>query len=184
MKRVFSCLTAVLILISAFGFTGRVQAAGPITYVESKSVKGKGVVFVFQATGYKNKDVKGATLVLFSDDYKVSCHVNKKESKIVCVASNGLTQYAGAIGFLTVAGQTFAVNIPAEHPGHGGSISCPEGTTPGADVTFFTSSESTTTFFVPGSTISEVRNNAEGFLGEVLISIEDIGPLHCDETPQ
>lgn len=186
MKRVFSFLMALTVLLSAFAWTGAAQAAGSLTYIGSKYVWGKGVVFVFEGSGLKNKDLKGATLFVGSNEYKLSCSVNKQAGKVVCVAGGGLTKYAGDIGFATLAGQSFAVTIPGRTlpETKNTSLSCPEGTVPGADVTFFTSEETTTMFFVTGSTSGAVRNSAENMLGEFLLSIEEIGKLYCGEEPK
>lgn len=186
MKRIFSLLMAAVVLWSVFGFAGRVQAAGTLTYVGSKFVWGKGVVFVFEGSGFKNKDLKNATLMIGSNVYKLSCSVNKEAGKVICVAGGALTKYVGETGFIALAGRSFAVTIPGRTlpATKSTSLTCPAGTVLGAYVTFFTNDETTTTFFVTGSTSTAVRNSAENMLGEFLLSIEQIGSLYCGEEPR
>lgn len=163
-------------------------AAGTITFTGARFVWGKGVVFVFEATGYKNSDVKGAVLTIGSKSFNVHCTVNKKDEKIVCVAGSGLARYAGQMGILSVAGHAFYVIIPSKpalRPGSGGgSLSCPEGTVPGADVTFLTGGGGELTVFISGSTLTEVHNSAESWVdGSDIVAIDSIGNLYCGEEP-
>lgn len=184
MRRVFSFLMAAAVLFSVFGMAGTARAAGSLTYIESRFVWGKGVVFVFEGTGFKNKDLKGAILFVESNDYKLSCWVNKDEGKVICVASGGLTQYAGETGVITLAGRSFTVIIPGRHISTGDdSIICPEGTEPGANVTFETGGGGTYTDFVSGASRSEVQNNAESWVdGSDLVDILSVGSLYCSES--
>lgn len=187
MKRIFSVLMAAVVFLSVFGVVGTAQAAGSLTYIESRFVWGKGVVFVFEGTGFKNKDLKGAILFVESSDHKLSCWVNKDEGRVICVAGSGLTRYAGEIGFITLAGQVFTVIIPAMHlPAAGdGTITCPEGTEPGADVTFETGGGDTFTTFISGATRSEVQGTAQSWVdGSDLVGVLSVGELYCGETPQ
>jgi hypothetical protein len=39
------------------------EAAGMITYLDGRYVWGKGIVFVFDAPGYRNKDVRNANIL-------------------------------------------------------------------------------------------------------------------------
>ncbi len=184
MKKIIVLGIAVIVLISTLWFSaGSATAAGTITYRESHFVWGKGVVFIFDATGYKNSDVKGATLTIGSSTFDVHCTVNKKAGKIICVAGSGLTQYAGQIGILTLAGHAFYVKIPDRSvppPSVNGNPSlCPPGTESGAMVSFFTSDETIETHFVSGSTLAQVQSNAENMLNDFLRGIEGIGDLSC-----
>jgi hypothetical protein len=186
MRRVFSFLMAAVVVLSVLGITGTAHAAGSLAYIESRFVWGKGVVFIFEGTSLKNKDLKGAILFIESSDYKLSCWVNKDEGKVICVASGGLTQYAGEAGVITLAGRTFTVIIPGRTiPVHNESISCPEGTVPGANVTFETGGGDTFTTFVSGASRSEVQDNAESQVdGSDFVDILSIGNLYCSEIPQ
>ena len=150
-------------------------------------VWGKGIVFVFEALGFRNRDVRGVELFVGSNFHDLGCTVNKEEGKIICVASAGLTQYAGQTGIIYLAGQIFYVIIPGRSLGAGAisSISCLEGTSAGADITFETGGGGTFSIFVPGSTRSEVQSNAESYVdGSDLIGIDSIGDLYCGEEPR
>jgi hypothetical protein len=176
---------AAAVLWSAFGMAGTARAAGILTYIESRFVWGKGVVFVFEAEGFKNKDLKGAILFVESNDYKLSCWVNKDAGKVICVAGGGLTQYAGQTGVITLAGRSFTVTIPGRTiPADGdASLVCPEGSEPGANVTFQTGGGGTYTDFVAGESRSEVQDSAESWLdGSDLVSILSVGSLYCNES--
>jgi len=187
MKKMFLLLMAVAMFASAFGLqVGMAQADGSlIVYEGSLFVWGKGIVFQFDAEGYRNKDVKNATIHIGSDFYDLFCWVLKEEGKIVCNAQGGLTQFAGETGIIYLGGQIFYVIIP----GRAGapeeseeSFTCESGV-PGADVTFFTSDETLETYFISGSTLAEVQDNAENWLGGYLISIVEIGELYCGQEP-
>jgi hypothetical protein len=186
MRKIVLAVVAVLFLVYTFGFsTGAATAEGIITYREAHFVWGKGIAFVFDASGYRNRDVKDATLTIGSTLFKVHCSVNKKEGKIVCVAGSGLTQYAGMTGILTVAGQAFYVTIPARPAqplGGTGSLTCPEGSELGANVVFRTGGgDITSPIFFSGSTLAEVRTSAESWVdGSDIVGIESIGSLFCE----
>lgn len=184
MKRSFSILMMAVLLVSAFGFSAKPASAagGAISYRDGHYVQGKGVAFIFDASGYRNKDIKGATIYVGSDFFDLGCVVVKKESKIVCVVRGDITGYAGQTGVIFLAGQVFYVIIPGRSSSDNGTFSCPEGTIMGADVTFETGGGDTVTFFVPGSTISEVQSNAKSYIdGSDIVGILDIGDLYCSE---
>ncbi len=188
MKKIMALVLAVMVLLGTFWFsTGHVTAAGTITYSGARFVLGKGVVFVFEASGYRNRDIKDATLSIGSSSFDVHCTVNKEAGKIICVAGSGLTQYAGQTGILYLAGHAFYVTIPVRsYPPSGngdGSLSCPQGLSSGANVTFGLDQGGTETTFVPGATLAEVQDRANNWLGGYYVSIESIGGLHCDVAP-
>ena len=186
MRRVFSFLMTAVVLLSVFGMAGPVQAAGSLTYIESRFVWGKGIVFIFEGTDLKNKDLKGAILFVGLNDHKLSCWVNKDDGKVICTAGGGLTQYAGETGVITLAGQSFTVTIPGRTfpTSGGGPITCPEGTESGADVTFETGGGDTVTFFISGTSRSEVQASAASWVdGSDIAGIVSIGSLYCAEIP-
>jgi len=188
MKKFMSFVITIVVLVCTFWLSvGSSAAAGTITYTGARYVWGKGIAFVFEASGYKNKDLKNASLTIGSKSFDLHCRLNKEKDKIVCVAGGGLTQYAGKTGILSVAGHAFYVTIPSKPalPLGNGSLSCPEGTEPGADVQFTLEGEGTWTNFIGGSTLSEVRQNAENT--EVVKaggSIDSIGDLYCRDLSQ
>ncbi len=191
MKKIISFTMAVVILACTLWFsTGSATAAGTITYLGARFVWGKGVVFIFEASGYRNRDVKGATLSIGSSSFDVHCTVNKKAGKIICVAGGGLTQYTGQTGILYLAGHAFYVVIPARPllPSGSGSavpLSCPPGTEPGADVTFLTGGGDHHTEFIPGATLGEVSQQAESMTapGGDWTNVLSIGSLYCNQRP-
>lgn len=185
MKKLFGAVMALAVFVSASLFgPDRAGAAGIITYRGGSFVWGKGVVFVFEASGYHNRDVRDASILVGSDPYDLHCTVNKQDGKIVCVAGGKLTRFAGQTGVIYLAGQMFYVTIPAKPARSSGnaSLSCPPGQVPGAEVVFRTTGgDLTPPFFITGSTLAEVRNSAENWLGFDFESIEEIGPLECGE---
>ena len=183
MRKVLLAVLAVVILICTAGFSaGGASAAGIISYSDGRFVWGKGVVFVFDATGYRNRDVRHSRILVSSDLYDLYCSVDKSAGKIVCVASGGLTRFARQTGIIYLAGQIFYVTIPDRILfSNGNGFSCPSGTTRGANVTFLMNDESTFTTFVSGSTLSQVNKSAGKLLGEVAVSIQGTGNLFCGE---
>ena len=113
MRKVVSLLMAMVVLASAFLFSAsKAQAAGIISYLDGRFIWGKGIVFLFEADGFKAKDLKGANIFAGSDYHKLHCSINKDEGRIVCVASGGLTEFADQTGVIYLAGQIFYVTIP------------------------------------------------------------------------
>jgi len=133
MKKFFSLLIAIVVLVSAFSFSAsKAQAAGLITFADGRFIWGKGIVFQFDASEVKNKDLKGANIFAGSDYHKMYCSYNDDTEKIVCVLSGGLTEFAGQTGVIYLSGQIFYVTMPAMGlpPGDSGTVSedetCPE----------------------------------------------------------
>ena len=170
---------------SAFGAQlSPARAAGPITYDGVQYVTGVGVLFRFQAEGFRNKDLKDATIYVGGDYYPLSCWAHPEDGYVLCSLPGGMTEFAGQTGIIYLGGYMFYVVIPGRSNGEteDQSLTCSEGV-PGADVTFFTSNETLETFFVAGATLSEVQSNAESWLGDALIDIEEIGDLYCGQEP-
>jgi hypothetical protein len=113
MKKILSLVMVAIVLASAFWVPAEsARAAGLITYRGGVFVEGKGIAFVFDAPGYRNRDVKAADIFLHSSFYDLGCTVNREEDKIVCVLRGGLTEYAGETGVIHLAGHVFYVTIP------------------------------------------------------------------------
>lgn len=171
MKKIMSLVITIVILVGTLWFSvGKATAAGTITYVGTHFVWGKGAVFIFEASGYRNRDVKYASLSIGPDSFKVHCTVNKKAEKILCVAGSGLTRYAGQIGILTVAGHAFYVIIPDKPSLCYGD---------GANVTFLLPQDGPYTEFVSGSTLAEVQQKAQKIADNLGASITGIGNFVC-----
>jgi len=188
MKKTWMILLAVAVFVSALGMqVNRAKADGYIVYEDAQYVVGTGIVFTFEAEGFRNKDLKNANIWVGSDFYDLYCWVRKAEGKILCVAWGSLTKFAGQTGIIYLGGQIFYVIIPNKHgiPDDGDqSLTCPDGFVSGADVTFLTSVPSFLTFFIEGATDSEVFNSATSFLGGFFVDIDSIGSLYCSEISE
>jgi hypothetical protein len=185
MKKIISFVMIVGVLVGTFWLSvSKTFAAGTITYTGAHYVWGKGIAFTFDASGYKNKDLKNATLTVGSSSFDIHCRLNKEKDRIICVAGGGLTQYAGQMGILYVAGHAFYViipNRPALPVGEGsGPLACSDGTEAGAMVTFLTGGGDTISRFVHGSTLAEVSSNAGSWVdGSDIKRVLSIGGLEC-----
>lgn len=184
MKKVSLLLVALAIVASALGLqASRAQAAGSITYANSAYVEGKGIVYVFDATGFRNKDLKGASIYVGSDFYDLFCWVTEDKEQIVCNAQGGLTQFAGQTAILYFAGHIFYVGVPAASAPkeEAGPLVCPEGLVLGADVMVDFDGDLIGPFFVPGSTLAEVQSQAESWFEGWPFEI--VSELYCSTPP-
>jgi type 1 fimbria pilin len=162
MKKFMSLIAILLVLVCTLWFSaGNTSAAGTITFTGARFIWGKGVVFVFEASGYRNSDVKDASITIGSKSFDVHCTVNKKEEKIVCVAGGGLTWYAGQTGVVYLAGQGFYVTIPSRSLTAAG---CGGSTVMGANVTFQAAEGDPQSYFLAGQTLGDVGNSANSLM--------------------
>lgn len=184
MKKSLLLLMGLAIFVSALGVS-RAQAADWINFAEGAYVEGKGIVFIFDATGYRNRDVKGASIYVGSDLYDLFCWVTEDKEHIVCNAQGGLTQFAGQTAIIYLAGQIFYVTIPSR----GGPkedaapLVCPTGLVTGADVMVDFGDGPEGPYFVPGSTLADVQSQAESWFSEAE-AIEIVSSLYCGEEPR
>lgn len=199
MKRILLVLMAVVLLATVFGFdTGQANAASLITYVDGRYVWGKGIVFVFKADGFKNRDVRGATIFAGSNFHDLGCTVNKEADLIVCVLRGGLTEYAGETGIIYLGGQIFYVTIPDRILPQVAPLICGEFEMIGAEVTFYIDLSNTLTnpisgqiafsytFFISGNTLQEVQQLAQEMVDDsagFFTGFEIISGLQCGEMP-
>jgi hypothetical protein len=159
------------------------KGGGYITYEGAQYVVGTGIVFTFEAEGFRNKDLKNATIYVGSDFYDLYCWVRKAEGRILCVARGSLTQFASQTGIIYLGGQIFYVIIPNKHgiPEESDeTLTCEDGLVPGADVTV-DFGEFTDIVFVPGSTLAEVQSQAESWFSE--LDFEITSGLYCSQAP-
>lgn len=128
LSRSVALFISIVVFLSSF-------AANPlsksVTFLEARYVPGTGIVLLFETTGLKKSDLRGATINVHSNQYDLSCSFKdagkNDETKIVrCVASGGLTEYAGESFTAFLAGYGFSGIVPAEKIGEASS-SCPEG---------------------------------------------------------
>jgi hypothetical protein len=191
LKKALSLGVAIVVFLSMFSFhPGTAKAAGIVTYRGGLFVWGKGVVFVFEGSGFRNKDVKGADIFAGSNFHDLYCNVNKDEDeKIVCVAGGRLAEYAGEAGVIHLAGQVFYVTIPAkpstsklavgEAGGTGGDGSvC---SVLGANVRFDDVDGDSSTEFVRGNTMAEVIASANATLASDadLVGYGIVSDIYC-----
>lgn len=195
-------LSIVMIIVSLFSLhTTRAQAAGIITYGGSLFVVGKGTVFVFNADGFRNKDLRNVTIFVGSNFHNLGCSANKGDGRIVCVIRGGISdEYAGETGIIHLGGQIFYVAIPGrieridpeedegeEGSGGSGESGCAEPTVSGADVEFTDIDQISSTEFVPGETLDEVNADAQNQLSQDpdLKGYKVVSPLKCgEEAPE
>jgi hypothetical protein len=181
MRKLLSVIIVTVVLISTLWVSvGRAQASGLVTYRGGLFVWGKGVVFVFEGTDFRNKDVKGTSIFAGSSMHALSCSVNKDEGRIVCVAGGGLTEFAGETAVIHLAGQVFYVTMPGKpsQVAGAGAGGC-EGVL-GADVTFEDIDGLFSTEFVEGDTIEEVQAAADQALASDPDLVDyQLGNLYC-----
>jgi len=170
MKKIFLGLMALAVFISVLGMqVGQAKAEGYITYEGAQYVVGTGIVFTFSAEGYRNRDLKDATLLLNSDFYDLYCWVRKEEGKILCVAWGSLTEFAGDTGIIFLGGQIFYVIIPNKHgiPDNGAQTpTCGQGEVLGAEYMVDFGSGFDGPYFVPGDTLGEADVQAQSWFGD------------------
>jgi hypothetical protein len=192
MRRLLSLGLIIGVFLSLFAAAaGKAQAAGLITYRGGLYVWGKGIVFVFDASGYRNKDVKDANIFVGSNFHHLGCTVNQEEDKIVCVLRGGLTQYAGETGVIYLGGQVFYVIIPdrtiPEEIAAEETLVCSETESMGAWVTFtfdfFGQFEFSFEEFVEGASAEEVESTAAQMLEDDPFLIKyEVGEFGCFEV--
>lgn len=126
LSRIVAVLLSVVVFLSSF-------AANPlsksVTFIEARYVPGTGIVLLFDSTGLKKSDLRGASIIVHSNEYKLSCSFKdagkKDDAKVVrCVASGGLSQWAGETFIAYLAGYSFSGIVPAEKSN---APICPEG---------------------------------------------------------
>jgi hypothetical protein len=186
MKKAYLLLMALAVFVSALGFqVNRARADGYIIYEDAQYVVGTGILFTFEAEGFRNKDLKNATIYVGSDFYDLYCWVRKQEGKILCVAWGSLTQFAGQTGVIYLGGQIFYVIIPNRHgtPGAGGQPpTCEQGELLGAEYMVDFGSGYEGPYFVPGDTLDEADQQAGSWFGE--FDYYRVNGLVCGEEPQ
>ena len=156
-------LITISVFLSTLAFqAGHVKAATPITYADGRFMWGEGVVFIFEATGYRTRDVRDTTIFVGSNFHELGCKVNKEKTRIVCIGRGGLTEYAGQTGIIHLAGQLF-------------------------NVTFYYAEGQPDTYFIPGNALAEVQQTVQSWMddSEGYITVFAIaGGLVCGAMPQ
>lgn len=188
MKKLFLVLMTLVLAVSALGLqVSRAQAGGPITYERMSFVIGKGIVYIFAAEGYRQKDLRDASIFVGGDDHDLFCWVSQERDHIICNAQKGLTQFAKQTAIIHLAGQVFYVEIPHARGPHENSalpLVCEDGMTLGADVMvdYGYGDGWEGPYFVEGSTFAEVQAQAENLFEEFLFEIVS-EELYCAYIP-
>jgi hypothetical protein len=110
-------LTMLLVSLLAVIFA---TAAAPavvkrMTLVETVFLREKGVTFKFQVEGnFRESDLKGY-LVVEGKSLKLRCNYNDGAGLLNCTAPGGTAKFAGTSGYITMAGFSFVVYIPARN---------------------------------------------------------------------
>ncbi|GEM_PF-2063374 len=184
MRKMFLFLMMLTVLVSTLGVqTTKARADGLITYEGGEFVVGVGILFTFDASSYRNKDLKNATIYVGSDFYDLNCWVRKEDGEILCSVRGGLTQFAGQTAIIYLAGQIFYVTIPRPGgPNDDSSLSCTDGLVSGADVMVDFGSGPDGPYFVPGNTLAEVQSLAESWFSGAT-SIDIVSGLYCSAEP-
>lgn len=172
MKKILSFFVAMGVVVSTLWVSvSRAEAAGLITFRGGVYVWGKGIAFVFDASGLRNRDVRDATIFVHSNFHDLGCTVNKEEAKIVCVLRGGLTEHAGETGVIYLAGQVFYVTIPGmnllEEEDSEEVAACEEWEVLGTWVTFeYYNGEYYSEEFIEAESLEEVESAASDIAAE------------------
>jgi len=183
MKKTLFLLMVFAILASAFGVqVERARAEGTITYSEAAYVQGKGFVFIFDASGFRNKQLKNSSIYVGSDFYDLFCWVAEDKEHIVCNAQSMLLPFVGQTGIIYLAGYIFYVEIPhAGGPKEDTTPTCDQGEVLGANYMVDFGSGFEGPYFVPGATLAEADLQAESWFGD--FDYYRVGGLVCDFPP-
>jgi hypothetical protein len=186
MKRFISLGMLLIVLAAALGIpAGAAKADGFIVYEGAQFVVGTGIVFTFEGEAFRSRDFKGANIFVGSDFYDLYCWVRKGETRIVCVASGGLTEFAGQTGVIYLAGQIFYVTIPFKHgsaESGGQSLTCEDGEVLGAEYMVDFGSGPDGPYFVPGDTLDDADALAAIWFAQA-VDYYGVNGLVCDEEP-
>lgn len=191
MRKVLLSILVVFMLLSVFSFSpSRAHAAGIIQYAGGSFVIGKGISFVFHASGLRNRDVRGASIFVGSDFHPLGCTVNRAEERVVCVLRGGLTEYAGETGILYLGGQIFYVTIPGmkeppEDESEEGeeAPACGEFEALGAWVIYYLEGVFDSEEFIEADSAEEVEQEAAQTASEEPGMTYKVGDFGCHEAP-
>lgn len=180
MKKLLYLCMLFAIFASALGLhVSSARAEGFITYDEASFVWGKGIVFIFDAEGYRNRDVRNASILVGSDYFDLFGWVTKEKDKIVCNAQGGLTRFAGQTAIIFLAGQIFYVTIP----GAGGTpaLTCTAPEVLGANYEVDFGGGFSGPNFVPGNDLTATDAQASSWFSS--FSYRRASGLVCDNEP-
>jgi riboflavin synthase alpha subunit len=109
-------LIFILVLVSLLAAMLTTASAAPVgitkvTLLEAVYLREKGVTFKFRIEGKFNQKRLPGTVTFDGKVANLRCNVN--DGLVVCTAPKATAKYAGARGYVTLAGFSFPVVIPA-----------------------------------------------------------------------
>jgi hypothetical protein len=112
-------LSKLFIMLMTLGIFLSNVAAVPaqnksVILTDVRYVNGVGIVLLFDTTGLTKKDLRGATALVHSSTYDMSCSFKGDTSVVRCVIPGGLSKYAGESFSATLAGFRFWGEVPAD----------------------------------------------------------------------
>ena len=114
-KKLVLMMLLISMLAALFSTAAAPMTVKRITLVETVYLREKGVTFKFQVEGeVKEKELKGY-LVLEGKSLKLRCNYNDGSGLLNCTAPGGTAKYAGSSGYISLAGFSFWVSIPARN---------------------------------------------------------------------
>jgi hypothetical protein len=109
-------LIFILVLVSLLAVFVTTAAAPVgitrVTLVETVYLREKGVTFRFQMEGNASRNLLQGTITFDGITAKLRCK-NNHNGQVICTAPGGTAKHAGASGYVTLAGFSFPVVIPA-----------------------------------------------------------------------
>jgi hypothetical protein len=116
MNKQFKVMTSLfLALVLVFLSVAPALATGPryLTLIDMAHWEGKGFVLKFESTHpYDKQELKGGYVKVGSNEFGMNCNIDDS-GIIVCVAGNGIAQFAGRQATVVLAGQLFYISVPA-----------------------------------------------------------------------
>jgi hypothetical protein len=115
-------LSKLFIMLMTLGIFLSNVAAVPaqnksVILTDVRYVNGVGIVLLFDTTGLTKRDLRGATALVHSSTYDMSCSFKGDTSVVRCVIPGGLSKYAGESFSATLAGFRFWGEVPADKSG-------------------------------------------------------------------
>jgi hypothetical protein len=113
-KRLIFLITLISIL--GLAFASAAAPAKTARLLDIQFIQGKGLVINFKVTGkFSPSDLKGSLYVYGEKSFPLDCAFkdNQDNTRLACVGSDGLRDYAGKGALVQFADLGFYVNIPS-----------------------------------------------------------------------
>ena len=167
MKKVLSFVIVVMVLVTTLWFKVGIASAA-------------GAVVILYLPGVTKQELKDATMFIDSEYQSVYCVLQDADTgKVVCHVAG---KDAGEAVQIFLAGRVFSATVSQVRTSSNAdqALTCETGFSPGASVTFtYTEGNGSVTTVVPGSTLSEVAQNASALLGGQYKSFTIVSDLQC-----